>query len=319
MSDHPSGTATVGKLTLLRGGSAIRDKHLIERREGTPSPMAPRVWRLASSGRVAGGAIGAFAPVTSDERLRAARGLELERLRKETFVATLAHELRQPLSTLLAALEVVRLASDSEATTRATEIMKRQIDQMNRVVEDLLDAARWASGKVTLRKQRLDVRDVISDATQDVAAAVAARGHALVVATGLEPLWADADPQRLHQALGNLLRNAVKYTDPGGRISVAADRGAAAITVRISDTGRGILPDALRHIFDLYSQVQPFEAAGLGIGLSVVREIVALHAGRIEARSDGPGHGSEFIVTLPLALPPGNRLPRVGKPAVHKT
>ena len=318
MSDHPSGTATVGKLTLLEGGAAIRHKHLIERREGTPSPMAPRVWGLAKNpGRLAG-AIGALAHVTGDERLRAARGLELERLRKDTFVATLAHELRQPLSTLLAAVEVVHLTSDSAATSRATEIMKRQIDQMNRVVEDLLDAARWASGKVTLRKQRLDVRDVISDATQDVAAAVAARGHALVVATGLEPLWADADPQRLHQVFGNLLRNAVKYTDPGGRISVAADRGAAAITVRISDTGRGIAPDAMRHIFDLYSQVQPFEGAGLGIGLSVVREIVALHEGRIDARSDGPGHGSEFIVTLPLARAPGSLSAQVGKPAVRK-
>jgi two-component system CheB/CheR fusion protein len=232
--------------------------------------------------------------------------LDLERRRKETFVSTLAHELRQPLSALLAAVEVVRLTPDSSAANRAVGVMKRHVGQMTRMIEDLIDATRWASGKVTLRKQRLDIRDVIRDAAMDVTADIAERGHELVVATASEPLWADADPQRVHQVLSNLLRNAVKYTDPGGRISVAADRGAATVTVRVSDTGRGIEPEALPHIFDLFSQVRPFEAAGLGIGLSVVREIVALHKGRIEVRSEGPGHGTEFIMTLPLAAPPAS-------------
>ena len=233
----------------------------------------------------------------------AEHALEVERRRKEIFVATLAHELRQPLAALLAAVEVLRLAPDSAAADRVTDIMKRQIGQMNRVVEDLLDATRWARGKVTLRKQRLDVRDVIRDAVQDVAAAVAERGHALKVVTAKDPLWADADRQRLHQVLSNLLRNAVKYTDPGGRLALVADRERATITLRVSDTGRGIDADALPRIFDLFAQVRPAESAGVGIGLSVVREIVVLHNGSIEARSDGPGHGSEFIVTLPLAPP----------------
>lgn len=259
------------------------------------------------SGRLVG-AICAFEEVTANRRLIAEQALDLERSRRETFVSTLAHELRQPLSALLAAVEVVRLGPDSTAVNRATEIMKRQIGQMNRVVEDLMDATRWARGKVTLRTQRLDVRDVIRDAAQDVTAAVAERGHELVVATASEPLWVDADPQRLYQVLSNLLRNAVKYTDPGGRITLAADRGAETFTLRVSDTGRGIEPEALTHIFDLFSQVRrPSEVAGLGIGLSVVREIVALHQGRIEARSEGPGHGSDFIVTLPLAPPPASR------------
>jgi signal transduction histidine kinase len=227
--------------------------------------------------------------------------LEAERLRREAFVATLAHELRQPLTTLLAAIEVLRLAPDSGDANRATAIMKRQIGQMNRVVEDIMDAARWRRGKVKLRKQQLDVREVIKDAAQDVEAAVVERRHQLVVATAPEPLWADADPQRLHQVLSNLLRNAVKYTDPGGRISLTADRGATTVEVRVSDTGCGIEADALSHIFDLYSQVRPEETRGLGIGLSVVREIVALHEGKVEARSDGPGRGSQFIVSLPAA------------------
>jgi two-component system, chemotaxis family, CheB/CheR fusion protein len=141
-----------------------------------------------------------------------------------------------------------------------------------------------------------------------------------VVGTASEPLWVDADPQRLHQVLSNLLRNAVKYTDPGGRISLAADRKAATVILRVSDTGRGIESESLVHIFDLFAQVRrPSEAAGLGIGLSVVREIVTLHKGRIKARSEGPGHGSEFIVTLPFAPPSKISLKALsGSPSVRR-
>jgi len=272
----------------------------IIRADGSPA----WIWSRGRVVRDAAGAPVRIVGIVMDvTRHRAAeeQALDLERRRKETFVSTLAHELRQPLSALLAAVEVVRLAPDSAGAMRATEIMKRQIAQMNRVVEDLMDATRWAQGKVTLRKQRLDVREVVRDAALDVGAAVAERGHELVVAVASEALWVNADPQRLQQVLSNLLRNAVKYTDPGGRISLSAGRDPEAITLRVSDTGRGIEVGSLTHIFDLFSQVRPFETAGLGIGLSVVREIVALHDGRIEARSEGPGHGAEFIVTLPLA------------------
>ena len=178
--------------------------------------------------------------------------------------------------------------------------MKRQIGQMNRMVDDLMDAMRWAAGKVTLRKQRIDARAVLRDAALDVTAAVAARRQELVVVTASEPLWVDADPQRLQQVLSNLLANAMKYTDACGQISLVAARQETAVTLCVRDTGRGIERQALAHIFDLFSQVRPAEGAGLGIGLSVVREIVALHQGRVEARSQGPGQGSEFIVTLPL-------------------
>ena len=232
------------------------------------------------------------------------QAINLERRRKDTFVSTLAHELRQPLSALLAAVEVLRLAPDSAGARRATDVMKRQIAQMNRVVEDLLDATRWAQGKVTLQKKRIDLRDVISDAVLDVAGAVAERGHQLALAPAPEGLCIHGDAQRIQQVLSNLLRNAVKYTEPGGRISLACAAADGAAVVRVSDTGRGIEPDALPHIFDLFSQVRPLESAGLGIGLSVVKEIVLLHGGRIEARSEGVGRGTEFIVTLPLAPVP---------------
>jgi signal transduction histidine kinase len=232
--------------------------------------------------------------------------LDLQRLRQEVFVSTLAHELRQPLSVVSAAVEVVRLAPASESAKRATTTIQRQIGQMSRVIEDLMDQMRWACGKVTLRVQRIDARQVLREAALDVTEAVAARRQELVVVTASEPLWVDADPQRLQQVLSNLLANAMKYTGPHGRILLAAVRREAAVTLSVSDTGRGIDCQALAHVFDLFTQVRPAEGAGLGIGLSVVREIVALHQGRIEARSEGLGHGSEFIVSLPPAPPPAN-------------
>jgi signal transduction histidine kinase len=256
-------------------------------RESVSRAAVPTMYVLNSRG---GG-------VTAQEQL------DLERQRRENFVSTLAHELRQPLATLLASVEVVRLSSNNPTTDRATGIMKRQIAQMNRVVEDLLDAARWARGKVTLRRQCFDLRDVIREAAQDLAASIAEQGHELVVVTPSDPLWIDADPQRLHQVLSNLLRNAVRYTDPGGRITLTAEREAMRMTLCVSDTGRGMEPEALSSIFELFAQVRPAEAAGVGIGLSVVREIVLLHGGRIDARSEGAGRGSEFVVTLPLTSP----------------
>jgi len=247
------------------------------------------------------------APLMSAEGLAteaewaAERQLLHERRRHEAFVSTLAHELRQPLSALTQAVAIMGLVSGSPAASRAAEIIQRQTRQMTRLVEDLIDAARWAKGKLALRLQRVDVRQAVTDAALDATAAVAARGHDLVVSIASTPLWVDADPERLRQVLSNLLDNAVKYTDPRGRIHLTAARAKTTVTVRVSDTGRGLEPQALAHVFDLFSQVRPDESAGLGLGLSVALQIVTLHRGRIEARSEGHGRGSEFIVTLPMA------------------
>jgi signal transduction histidine kinase len=224
--------------------------------------------------------------------------------RKDIFVATLAHELRQPLSVMLAAVEVVRLTPGTHAAHRAADVMRRQLGQMSRLVEDLVDATRWARGKVSLHKCRLDLRGVIGNAAADVKAAIAERGQELVIADLRESIWVDGDQQRLVQVVSNLLRNAVNYTPPCGRISMAVDRMPSTVTLRVGDTGRGIDTEALPHVFDLFSQTRPRDGAGLGIGLSVVREIVLLHGGSVEARSEGSGKGSEFIVTLPLAEMP---------------
>ena len=234
---------------------------------------------------------------------RAEEALALERARRQAFVSTLAHELRQPLSTLLMAVETVRLAPE-----RAAEVMKRQIGQMSRMVEDLMDSTRWALGRVALKTERVDLRDIVNFAGLDARPDVEAHGHQLVVTSGSDPLWIDADPQRLHQVLSNLLVNATRYTDVGGRISLSTSRRAGTVTLRVTDTGRGIAPDVLPHLFDPFARTRAFDSPGLGLGLSIVREIVTLHGGHIEVRSPGLGQGSEFIVTLPHASSVTQRL-----------
>jgi signal transduction histidine kinase len=216
-------------------------------------------------------------------------------------VATLAHELRQSLSAMAAAVEIVRDGPPVEAARRVAGIMERQLAEMSRLVEDLVDATRLANGKVSIHARRVDLRGAMRDAVADVEPAVARGGHHLVVLDGGEPLWIDGDSQRLLQVLTNLLRNALKYTPSGGRITMMAARVASTITLTVRDTGRGIEPELLPHVFDLFSQMRPHEDTGLGLGLSIAREIVILHGGSIGVRSEGAGKGSEFVVRLPAA------------------
>src|SRR6187200_644599 len=225
--------------------------------------------------------------------------LLLQQDRHQAFVATLSHELRQPLSVIASAVEVLRLAPGSPQAARAMETIHRQTHQMHRLVDDLTEAARWAVGQVPLQLVRFDLCDLVTDAVQDAAADAAARGHVLLIVPALEPFWVDADRQRLQQVMSNLLGNAIKYTDAGGCITVTMARLAETVTVSVSDTGRGLAPQALTHIFDMFSQVLPAEGAGLGIGLSVARDIVSRHHGLIAAHSAGIGLGSTFTVGLP--------------------
>ena len=230
-----------------------------------------------------------------------------DRIRDETLLWTVAHELRQPLSAMTTAVALMEHDSSTGAAAHASGVMRRQLQQMSRMVDDLVDAARLSTGKVSLIPQRLDIREVMTDAAADVAAEAAKRGQLLNVKYGAVPLWVNGDRQRLYQVFSNLLRNAIKFTDHGGRITFAADCQMSRIAVRVRDTGRGIDWQALPRIFDLFAQVQPSAAGGVGIGLSVAREIVTLHRGRIDARSDGLGKGSEFEVTLPGYDPPAGQ------------
>ena len=230
------------------------------------------------------------------------RGVPL--YQQQTFASTLAHELRQPLAGLRTAVEVLRMSHCSGVSDKTTTVMQRQIDQMQRMVDDILDAARLARGKVTVSKTRIDARDVIRDAVADMRAETASRQLDVVVAIGGAPLWVDADPQRLYQVFSNLLGNAVKFTPPGGRITITAELLKGTITTRIRDTGRGMAPEVLAQAFDLFVQADSCQVGSLGMGLSVVREIVNLHQGHVGAWSEGLGHGSEFRVTLPRAVAP---------------
>jgi signal transduction histidine kinase len=220
---------------------------------------------------------------------------------KDTFVATLAHELRQPLAAMHAAVGVMRGRRDRAAGERARLVVERQIEQLAHLVDDLLDAGRIAQGKVRLDCQRIAVDDVV--ATVLATLAPEAERRALHVdASGVERgLYVNADPHRLHQVFSNLLTNAMKFSFDGGMVTVRCERDANRAVVRLRDSGRGIAAELVPHIFDLFTQADP-DTGGLGIGLAVVRGLIDAHGGTVEARSEGLGRGSEFIVSLPLPL-----------------
>jgi two-component system CheB/CheR fusion protein len=223
---------------------------------------------------------------------------------KNRFLATLAHELRNPQSVLSNSAGVLRRHAASDAQLRVVaEMIERQVQQTQRLIEDLSDLARSVRGRIQLRTQRLDLRDMARMSAEAVQAAIAERRHTLRIAAADVPVVVDADPDRIQQVMVNLLVNAARYTPPGGRISLSVAAEGEEGVVRIQDTGAGIPPEQLAEIFELFTQVHPENVesrAGMGIGLALARELVALHGGTIQARSEGIGKGSEFIVRLPL-------------------
>lgn len=225
--------------------------------------------------------------------------------RKTEFLATLAHELRNPLAPIRSGLDLVALGQNSSDTVaRVCEMMGRQVDHMTHLVNDLLDVARINSGKVELRKSRIELKAVIASAVETSMPLVKEKHHELAVALPDEALWLDADITRLTQILGNLLSNAAKYTPANGHITLAARRENGEAVILITDSGIGIPAESLPDVFNLFTQVRrsmPHAQGGLGIGLSLVQRLVELHDGTVTASSSGLGHGSEFVVRLPLA------------------
>jgi signal transduction histidine kinase/CheY-like chemotaxis protein len=222
---------------------------------------------------------------------------------KDQFLAVLGHELRSPLGSLRSALHVLGLEGHDAAIREQTHALAaRQVSQLGRIVDELLDLSRIGQGKVELRKERVDLLDVVARAVDTARPGVEAHGHDLRVATPPEPVWLDADPGRLQQVVVNLVHNAAKYTEPGGRIDLKVEREGGRIAVRVKDTGIGMGREMLGRVFDLYTQVEGARGhaeGGLGIGLTLARGLVALHGGSIEAFSEGLGHGSEFVAWLP--------------------
>jgi signal transduction histidine kinase/CheY-like chemotaxis protein len=233
--------------------------------------------------------------------------------RKDEFLATLAHELRNPLAPVRNALQLMRLSGDDRAAcTQSRQMVERQIGHMVRLIDDLLDVSRVSRGKVELRRERLELRTVIHAAVEISRPIIEAGDHELIVTLPEAPLALEADATRLAQVVSNLLTNAAKYTEPGGRIWLSAQREGEQVVIRVRDTGIGIARDMLPRVFELFTQLDHSverSQGGLGIGLTLVRALISLHGGRVEAASAGEGRGSEFTVFLP-ALPDGEAASR---------
>ena len=232
--------------------------------------------------------------------------------RKDEFLATLAHELRNPLAPIRNALQLMARSSgvDHEAERAMAE---RLVTHLARLVDDLLDVARITRGRIELRNEVVELAPIVARVVQMVGPSASERRHELVTSLPEQPVLLDADPTRLEQILWNLLSNAIKYTEPGGRISLTARQHDGELVLHVCDTGIGIPAEMLAHVFEMFSHGEPVlhcSQGGLGIGLGLVKSLVELHGGTIEAHSDGPGRGSEFLVRLPVfshALAPVKR------------
>jgi signal transduction histidine kinase len=245
------------------------------------------------------------------ERIRLIQQLREAHRRKDEFLATLAHELRNPLAPIRNALELLRRADGNdnghETGQQARSMMERQVQRMVRLIDDLLEISRISRGKVQLRKERVELAAVVQSAAEAARPCIEAQGHELTVTLPPEPVYLDADPTRLEQVFANLLDNAAKYTEKGGHVWLTAERQGDEVVVSVRDTGIGIPAEHLPRIFEMFSQVASAlerSHGGLGIGLALVKGLVEMHGGFVEARSGGVGKGSEFTVTLPVVEAP---------------
>jgi signal transduction histidine kinase/ActR/RegA family two-component response regulator len=241
------------------------------------------------------------------ERRSAEQALRVADRRKDEFLATLAHELRNPLAPLMNGLEILRVAGANPAVAeRSREVMERQLRQMVRLVDDLLDVSRITTGKLMVRRDPVELQQVIRSAVELAEPFIKSLGHTLQVRMPDEAVWLEADATRLAQVFSNLLNNAAKYTNSGGLIRLEASVSGSRVAVRVTDNGIGLSPEMLSRIFDMFTQADyslERSNAGLGVGLTLARRLVELHDGALEAYSDGLGQGSVFVATLPLAAP----------------
>ncbi len=318
----------VGGVLLLLGGSASallarRLAHTVDHmaldapalaRGGSPAARPSNVRQLdalrdalQSAGQQVVRALAVRDQALQAERAARAAADEDNRA-KDVFIATLSHELRNPLSPIRAAAAILQApGADAARRERAVDVIMRQSAAMGRLLEDLLDISRIGSGRIALDRREVDLKRVLEEAIEVARPLIDSRRHALEVAWPEPPLTLWADPLRLSQVFANLLTNAAKYTDPGGRIGVRVDSGGGEVRVHIRDSGIGLEAQDLEKVFQRFAQVRGAtdrSQGGLGIGLSLVRGLVRLHGGWVRAYSEGPGKGSEFVVGLPLRARP---------------
>ncbi len=260
--------------------------------------------------RADGSTIGCVVTLTDiSERKRVEEALRDADRRKDEFLAMLGHELRNALGPIRNAAQLQKLAAaDLDATTHARSMIERQVGHMTRLIDDLLDVTRIAHGKILLRKDRVDLRDLVNSIVEDHRPAFETTGVAVEIELPSEAVETVADATRLTQVVGNVLQNAAKFTDRGGRVFIRLDRdGDGAASVAIRDTGIGMDADTLARVFDYFSQSDRSvdrSRGGLGLGMALARGLVELHGGQMTAVSEGPGRGSEFLVRIPIVEPP---------------
>jgi signal transduction histidine kinase/ActR/RegA family two-component response regulator len=223
--------------------------------------------------------------------------------RKDQFLAVLAHELRNPLAPIASALDILKQPDvDLAVANKAVEVADRQVQHMTRLVDDLLDVSRIMRGKIELQKERVELASIVARAVETVQPLIDREQHALTIELPPEPVWIEGDLVRLAQAVANLLSNAAKYTEPGGKIQLSAEVDGKQLVLCVRDSGIGIDPATLPKLFEMFMQAAPGSSrsrSGLGIGLTLVKNLVELHGGAIAAHSDGLGKGSEFMIRMP--------------------
>ncbi len=231
--------------------------------------------------------------------------------RKDEFLAMLSHELRNPLAPILNAVQLLRLEKNESGLQRqARTIIERQVGQLARLVDDLLEVSRISTGRIHLHEELVDLRTVVQRAEETVRPLIGQRRHALSTSLPSSPIWLHADSTRLEQVIVNLLNNAAKYTPQGGQLWVGLRQEGDEAVLRVKDTGEGITPELLPRVFELFTQAEKSvdrSQGGLGVGLALVKSLVELHRGRVEAHST-PGQGSEFVVRLPVWKEEGGRM-----------
>jgi PAS domain S-box-containing protein len=303
---HPSYRTGFFKNPESRPMGAGRDLYG-RRKDGTEFPIEIGLNPIETEEGVF--ALSAIVDITDRKQLEQELHLRLKDLatadrQKDEFLAMLAHELRNPLAPLRNALQILELPNiDASAHQRVRDMMKRQLHHLVRLVDDLLDVSRIITGRVELRKEAFDLNAAITRAVETAEPLIDARGHQLIVSMPTEPIPLHADLVRLAQVIANLLTNAAKYTPKPGRIWLSASREDGEIVISVKDEGLGISQDMLNRVFDLFVQVDASPSrsqGGLGIGLTLVRRLIEMHAGTVTAKSGGPGHGSEFIIRLPM-------------------
>jgi PAS domain S-box-containing protein len=288
----------------VREGRSFRNREvMIERPDGSRITALVNIEPiLDAEGRIVA-AINACLDVSALKR--AERQLKEADRRKDEFLATLSHELRNPLAPLRYALELIERAGDDGRLLRQSrKILERQVGQMVRLIDDLLDVSRITHDKLELRKESVDLAAVVRQAIETSRPLIDEAGHELIVHLPDQPVRLQADAVRLAQVLANLLSNACKYTEPGGVVRIAAERHGDEVLLSVKDSGEGIPAGKLGSIFEMFTQADPSSErsqGGLGVGLTLVRRLVEMHGGSVRARSDGPGLGSEFVVRLPAA------------------